>query len=86
MSPTPNASSSNDPLWYLRPADFGPDPHPEPPGSYITLAVYRVGPRGARVLVPHTGHRLCGGDPWWRQREPPCGCPLVDCPLKRRSA
>lgn len=83
MSPTPHRSSSNDPLWYLRPADYGPDPYPEPPGSCITLAVYRVGPAGSRVVVPLERHKRFAKDPWWHQREPPCQCPLAGCPLKQ---
>lgn len=86
MSPSPRRSWLNDPLWYLHAARYGADPYPEPPGSCITLAVYRVDSTGVRVLVPHARHKLYAKEPWWAQREPPCGCPLVDCPLKRRSA
>ncbi|MGC0422493.1 hypothetical protein ABIA38_008036 [Embleya sp. AB8] len=86
MSPTPYRSTTNDPLWYVQAARYGPDPYPEPPGSCMTLAVYRVGPTGVQVLVPPARHRLFGKEPWWQQNEPPCACPLLGCPLKRRSA
>lgn len=48
------------------------DPFPEPPGSSITLAVYRVGPRVGEVLVPretYVGFSRVG-----ESGEPPCRC------------
>ncbi|MGC0414966.1 hypothetical protein ABIA38_000455 [Embleya sp. AB8] len=31
-----------DPLWHLRTTDHGPDLAPVPPGSHISIAVYRI--------------------------------------------
>ncbi|OPC81010.1 hypothetical protein B4N89_08670 [Embleya scabrispora] len=53
---------------------------PEPPGSGITIAVYRVGPEGVRVLVPPERHKRSARDPW-PTPDPPCRC-SPNCPMR----
>ncbi|WP_406287611.1 hypothetical protein [Embleya sp. NBC_00896] len=69
----------HDPLWYLRAADYGPDPAPQPPGSGIRIAVYRVDAAGVHVVKEPEDHK--GFTRAWPQVEPPCACPTT-CPLK----
>ncbi|MFI1378591.1 hypothetical protein [Embleya sp. NPDC020886] len=52
---------------------------PEPPGSGITIAVYRVGPEGVSVVVPPERHKRSSRDPW-PVPDPPCTC-SANCPM-----
>jgi len=58
------------------------EPLSEPPGSGITLAVYRVGPDGVEILVPPARHKRFSRDPWMAP-DPPCEC-SPDCPMNAR--